>query len=143
MCRFKALKHGGFLLMVEKPRRLWDRAFLDYIKDSVRDLRMRRRITLDIQKIGTSTSRRGARAAYHDEYPRDFGPQIAYTVSLVSDTSRPPIRQGEREMLAPRPYETSPFHPPALFTPNTKINLCIYTNLFQLFLPCGNCNVVS
>ena len=30
---------------------------------------------------GSSTSRRGARAAYQDEYPRDFGPQIAYTVS--------------------------------------------------------------
>ena len=29
----------------------------------------------------SSTSRRGARAAYHDEYPRDFGPRIAYTVS--------------------------------------------------------------
>ena len=26
-----------------------------------------------------STSRRGARTAYHDEYPRDFGPRIAYT----------------------------------------------------------------
>ena len=64
------------------------------------------------QKTGTSTSRRGARAAYHDEYPRDFGPRIAYTVSKVSDTSRPqilcrpPIRQGERDMSAPRPYET-------------------------------------
>ena len=63
----------------------------------------------------------------------------------MSDTSRPPtlcrptIRQGGREMSAPRPYETSPFHPPALFTPNTKINLYIYTNLFQLFLSCGNC----
>ena len=44
-------------------------------------------------------------------------------------------------MSAPRPYETSPFHPPALFTPNTKINLYIYTNLFQLILPCGNCIV--
>ena len=29
----------------------------------------------------SSTSRRGARAAYHDEYPRDFDPRIAYTVS--------------------------------------------------------------
>ena len=64
----------------------------------------------------SSTSRRGARAAYHDEYPRDFDPRIAYTVSLVSDTSRPPIRQGGREMSAPRPYETYPIHPPALFT---------------------------
>ena len=29
----------------------------------------------------SSTSRRGARAAYRDEYPRDFVPRIAYTVS--------------------------------------------------------------
>ena len=29
----------------------------------------------------SSTSRRGATAAYHDEYPRDFGPRIAYTLS--------------------------------------------------------------
>ena len=73
----------------------------------------------------TSTSRRGARAAYHDECPRDFGPRIAYTVSLVSDTSRPPTvcrppnRQGGREMSAPRPYETYLFYPPALFTTYT------------------------
>ena len=37
--------------------------------------------------------------------------------SLVSDTSRwPPIRQGGREMAAPRPYETYPIHQPTLFT---------------------------
>ena len=85
----------------------------------------------------SSTSRRGAKAAYHDEYPRDFGPRIACTVSEVSDTSRPPIRQGGREMSAPRPYETYPFHPPALFTPYKKINFYIYTKLLQLFLPYG------
>ena len=28
-----------------------------------------------------NTSRRGARAAYRDDYPRDFGPRIASTVS--------------------------------------------------------------
>ena len=33
--------------------------------------------------------------AYHDDYPRDLGPRIAYPVSQVSDTCRPPIRQGE------------------------------------------------
>ena len=85
----------------------------------------------------SSTSRRGARAAYHDEYPQDFGPRIAYTVSLVSDTCRPPIRQGGREMSAPRPYETDPFHQLALFTSYTKSNFSIYTKLFQLLLPCG------
>ena len=64
----------------------------------------------------SSTSRRGARAAYHDEYLWDFGPRIAYTVSLAADISRPPIWQGGRPMSAPRPYETYPFHQPALFT---------------------------
>ena len=56
-----------------------------------------------------STSRRAARAAYHDEYPRDFGPRIAYTVSLASGTTRSPIWLGGREMSAPRPHETIPF----------------------------------
>ena len=126
--------------MVEQPRRVWDRPFFDYIKISV----LKTCVCADeltgqtkAEEPVSSTSRRGARAAYHDEYPRDFGPRIAYTVSLVSDTSRPPIWQGGREMSAPRPYETTPFHPPALFTPYTKINFYIYTNLFQLFLPCG------
>ena len=128
--------------MGEKPRRLWDRAFLDYIKNSVlRTCACAAELPGTDKNIGTSTSRRGARVAYHDEYPRDFDPQIAYTVSLVSDTSRPPIRQGGRETAAPRPCETNPFRPPALFTPNTKINLYIYTNLFPLFLPRGNCIV--
>ena len=67
-------------------------------------------------ELVNSTSRRGTRAAYHDEYPRDFGRRIAYTVSLVSDTSRPPIRQGRRDILAPRPFEIYSFHPPALFS---------------------------
>ena len=39
----------------------------------------------------SSTSSRVARAAYYDQYPRDFGPRIAYTVSWSSDTSRRPI----------------------------------------------------
>ena len=88
-------------------------------------LRMCKRNTLYTRKYKilepvSSTSRRGARAAYHDVYARDCGPRTAYTVSLVSDTSRPPtlcrppIRQGGREMSAPRPYETYPFLPPAL-----------------------------
>ena len=102
---------------------------------------MRRRNTWNTikQKLEpvSSTSRRGARAAYHDEYPRDFGPRIAYTVSLVSDTCRSPIRQGGREMSAPRPYETDPFHRQAPFACYTKINFYIYTKLFHIFLLCG------
>ena len=79
---------------------------------------------------------------YHEEYPRDFGQRIAYTVSLASDTSRPPtlcrppIWQGRREMSALRPYETYPFHQPALFTPYTVIKIPLYTKLFQSFLAC-------
>ena len=40
-----------------------------------------------VQKLEpvSSTSRRGARAAYHDEYPRDFGPRIAYTACALSE----------------------------------------------------------
>ena len=33
------------------------------------------------QEQVSSISRRGARAAYHNEYPKDFGPRIAYTLS--------------------------------------------------------------
>ena len=35
-------------------------------------------------------------------------------------------------MSAPRPYETYPFHPPALFTSYTKISFLIYTKLLQI-----------
>ena len=46
---------------------------------------MRRRNTWDSKmkkhEPVSSTSRRGARAAYHDEYLRDFGSRIANTVS--------------------------------------------------------------
>ena len=34
------------------------------------------------QKLVSSTSRRGAGAAYHDKHSRDFGPWVAYTVSI-------------------------------------------------------------
>ena len=40
-------------------------------------------------------------------------------------------------MSTPRPYERDSFYPPALFTYQMKINLCIYTKLLQLFLPYG------
>ena len=69
----------------------------------------------------SSTSRRGARVEYHDKYP----PRLS-----ASD-------QAGRKMSAPRPYETHPFHPPALFTPYVTIDFCIYTKMFQLFIPCG------
>ena len=133
----------GFLLWVEMPRRPWDRACCFF---HVYDNKLyssencacvdENRKTQKLEPV-SSTFRRGARAAYHDEYPRDFGPRIAYTVSLVSDTSRPPIRQRGRDMSAPRPYEPYPFHPSALFTPYTMINFYIYTILVQLLLPYG------
>ena len=40
-------------------------------------------------------------------------------------------------MSAPRPYQTYPFHPPALFTPYSKTNFHIYTKNYQLFPPFG------
>ena len=88
--------------------------FLDYGKHFSKEyLRTRKPKARNAKKIEpvSSSSRRGARAAYRDEYPRDFGPWITYTVSSVSDTCQPLIRQGEREISAPRPYETYPFHP--------------------------------
>ena len=39
-------------------------------------------------------------------------------------------------MSAPGPYETDPFHPPALFTLYDNFNFCIYTVLFRVFLSC-------
>ena len=69
-------------------------------------------------------------------------PEISARGSLilwaqVSDTCRPPIRQGGRDMSAPRPFETYPFHPPSSVRTYTKINFYIYTKPCQLFLPCG------
>ena len=90
----------------------------------------------------SSTSRRGTRAAYHDEYRQDFGPRIAYTVSLVSGTCRQPGR--ERHAL--RPYETDPFHPLALFMLYSKLYFHIFTWLLHLFVPRGiytvSCKIV-
>ena len=40
-------------------------------------------------------------------------------------------------MSAPRPYETDPFHPPALFTFYFTIIFNIYTEVSQFFLPYG------
>ena len=76
----------------------------------------------------SSTSRPGARAAYHAEYPRDFGPRIAYTVSLTSDTRRPPIWQGGRIMSAPKPY--IPF----------SNQLCSHPTLWSISLYLQNCS---
>ena len=44
-------------------------------------------------------------------------------------------------MSAPRPYETFPLHPPALFTPYVKIKFSMYSKMFQLILSCGICIV--
>ena len=41
-------------------------------------------------------------------------------------------------MSAPRPCETDPFHPPSSVPASyTNINICIYTTVFQSFLPYG------
>ena len=94
---------------------------------SSENLRLRKRNTRDLGKTNipeavSSSPRRSARAPSDDDYPRDFGPRIAYAVGLVSDFSQPSalcrhsIRQWGREMSAPRPYKTNSFHPPALLS---------------------------
>ena len=70
------------------PYRTWGRAifplghfFLDYEENLSSEHEMPKHKKTKILKPVSSTSRRGARAAYHDECPRDFGSRIAYTVS--------------------------------------------------------------
>ena len=92
------------------------------------------------QEPGSTTCRRSARAAHDDEYRQDFGPRIAYTKSLRPCVG-PRWGRKRREMSAPRPYKTYPFHLPALFTPYTKTDFYMYTKLFQLLLPRGICMV--
>ena len=61
----------------KKPRRTWDRVRKTCAcADEIAHIEENKKL-----EPVSSTSRRGARAAYHDEYPRDFGPRIAYTVS--------------------------------------------------------------
>ena len=42
-----------------------------------------------------------------NDAPRDFGPEVAFGAKFQI----PVARQGGREMSAPRPYVTDPFHP--------------------------------
>ena len=59
---------------------------------------------------GDSTSGRVARALYLDDAPRDFGPEVAFSLSTLN-FQIPGLtdRQGGREMSAPRPCVTDPF----------------------------------
>ena len=50
------------------------------------------------RKSVSSTSRRGAGAAYHVRYPRDFGPRIAYTVISFRYLSAPDQAGRERNV---------------------------------------------
>ena len=100
----------------------------------------------------SSTSRRGTRVEYHDEYPRDFGPRIAYTVSLVSDTSRsptlcrPPIRQGEKcrpqDHMRHIPFIHQLCSHPTLRLISVYIQKCS-SYLFHVVLTLGHWNVVD
>ena len=42
-----------------------------------------------------------------NDAPRDVGPEVAFGTKFQI----PVARQGGREMSAPRPFETDPFHP--------------------------------
>ena len=55
-----------------------------------------------------------------NDAPRDFGPEVAFGAKFQI----PVARQGGREMSAPRPYETDPFHP--LGSTLTKKSFSIY-----------------
>ena len=59
---------------------------------------------------GDGTSGRLARALYLDDAPRDFGPEVAFSLSKLS-FQIPGLsdRQGGREMSAPRPCVTDLF----------------------------------
>ena len=57
--------------------------------------------------IERSTSGHGARASKPNDATRDFGPEVAFGTKFPI----PVARQWGREMSAPRPFETDPFHP--------------------------------
>ena len=119
--------------------------FLDYGKlFSCEDLHTRKTKyselkTAKIIEPVRSTSRHGARAVYHDEYPWDFGLQIAHTQCELRFRylSPTPIRQGGREMSAPRPYETYPFHSQSSVHILYQSQCPIFVQKSLLFLPYG------
>ena len=57
---------------------------------------------------GDGTSGRVASALYPYDAPRDFGPEVAFSLSFASLSDTWPHWRG-REMSAPRPYVTDPF----------------------------------
>ena len=59
-----------------------------------------------------------------NDVPRDFGPEVAFGTKVQI----PVARQGGREMSAPRPYVTDPFHPLGSIRSN-KSFLYIYQNV--------------
>ena len=79
-------------------------------------------------KMGTSgsTSGRGARALYLDDAPRDFGPKVALHASFQIPVQDQSIRQGGREMSAPKPYVTDPFLTTSYVPFNRNIILISY-----------------
>ena len=66
-----------------------------------------------------------------NDFPRDFGPWVAF----VSEVQIPVSRQGGgREMSAPRPYVTDPFHP--LSSIHITNNFYLYRTVSWLFPTC-------
>ena len=73
---------------------------------SSKKLRMRKRNARETGKYKilepvSSTSRRGARAAYRDEYPQDFGSRIADTVSRSFRYQSAPDLAGRERNVGP------------------------------------------
>ena len=70
-----------------------------------------------------------------NDAPRDFGPEVAFGAKFQISVAR----QWGREMSAPRPYETDPFHSlGSVFHMKQYIyNISIYLRLYEFLLPCG------
>ena len=66
-----------------------------------------------------------------NDAPRDFGPEVAFGTKFQI----PVARQRGREVSAPRPYVTNPFHP--LGSINITSNFHIYIKVYRFFLPSG------
>ena len=98
---------------------------------------MRIKATVNVKRLGTSgsTSGRGARALYLDDAPRDFGPKVALHASFQIPVQDQSIRQGGREMSAPRPYVTDPFLTTSYVPFDlTKSSISVYIQLTSYFL---------
>ena len=99
--------------------RLWNHLMLSF------------RETAHAQAKYQDKSRAPCQIVVSNDFPRDFGPWVAF----VSEVQIPVSRQGGgREMSAPRPYVTDPFHP--LSSIHITNNFHLYRTVSWLFPTC-------